>query len=145
MAQAGARLPLTPELATEISRRTRPGEDHLGRTRIAATLGLTAPAPIAASAAQAVAARPLQLDQAAAATAVRVLAAVGPLTQLTLHRAGASVPAITTGQLAGVGRRRGDLRRPRSVAGAGLAEAPDRYRALVAVAAGRDLTRAEMV
>lgn len=30
----------TPELATEISRRTRPGEDHLARVRIAATLGL---------------------------------------------------------------------------------------------------------
>lgn len=40
---AGAHLPLTPEMATEVSRRSRPGEDHLGRTRVARTLGLPGP------------------------------------------------------------------------------------------------------
>ena len=33
------RLPLSAELATEVTRRTHPGEDHLARTRIATNLG----------------------------------------------------------------------------------------------------------
>lgn len=148
LAQAGSRLPLTPELAAEIARRTRPGEDHLARTRIAATLGLATPAGVPPS----LTARLSQVDQAAAAIAVRVLATVGPLPQHTLHYAIArarrfrSLPTITTRQLTAalveVGATRDDRGRWRAPAGR---EAPDRYRALSAVAAGRHLTRTEMV
>lgn len=151
LAQAGSRLPLTPELATEISRRSRAGEDHLARVRIAATLGLIAPAPTPA-AAPSVAAHPAQADQAAAAIAVRVLATVGPLPSHALRHAIARVrrfrplPPITTQQLAAalvdVGATCDDQGRWHAPADA---RNPDRYRALVAVAGGRDLTRAEMV
>ena len=41
---AGDRLPLSAPLITEATRVSAPGEDHLGRVRIAATLGLSAPA-----------------------------------------------------------------------------------------------------
>src|SRR6478735_6725450 len=44
VAAAGAHLPLSPETATQISRRSRPGEDHRGRARVASTLGLPRPA-----------------------------------------------------------------------------------------------------
>ena len=152
LALAGAGLPLTPELATEVCRRTRPGEDHLARVRIAETLGLAAPAPIAAGAAPSVATRPSQSDQAAAAIAVRVLAAVGPLPLHALNGAVARarrfrpLPPITTGQLAAalvdVGATCDDRGRWQSPA---ACKAPDRYRALVTMAGGRDLTRAEMV
>lgn len=148
LAQAGSRLPLTAELATEISRRTRPGEDHLARTRIATTLGLATPA----AAPRSLATRRSQADHAAAAIAVRVLATVGPLPQHALHHGIArarrfrSLPPIRTGQLAAalihVGATSDDRGRWHAPADS---RAPDRYRALVAVAAGRDLTRAEMV
>ena len=42
---AGSRLPLSVELATALARRTRPGEDHLGRVRAATAFGLAAPRP----------------------------------------------------------------------------------------------------
>jgi len=42
---AGARLPLTRHLIGEVTRPSIVGEDHLGRTRIAATLDLPAPNP----------------------------------------------------------------------------------------------------
>ena len=152
LTQAGSRLPLTPELAGEVSRRTRLGEDHLARVRVAATLGLVDPAPVAAGSAPSVDARPSQADLAAAAIAVRVLAAVGPLPLHALHHAIArsrrfrSLPPITPGRLAtalgDVGAAFDDWGRWQAPASA---EAPARYRALVAIAAGRDLTRAEMV
>jgi len=42
VAAAGARLPLDAELEREVARPTRPGEDHLARTRWAHLLGCTA-------------------------------------------------------------------------------------------------------
>ena len=45
---AGARQPLSPALITAATRPSTPGEDHLGRVRIATTLGLPAPAAAAA-------------------------------------------------------------------------------------------------
>ena len=44
VAAAGAHLPLSPEMATQINRRSRPGEDHRGRARVASTFGLPPPA-----------------------------------------------------------------------------------------------------
>ena len=150
LTEAGSRLPLTPEVATEIARRTRSGEDHIARTRVAATLGLAIPAPVAT--ASSVATRLSQADRAAAAIAVRVLATVGPLPSHVLRQAIARVrrfrplPTITIKQLAAalvdVGATCDEQGRWHSPA---EARAPDRYRALVATAAGRDLTRAEIV
>lgn len=148
LVQAGSRLPLTPELAAEIARRTRPGEDHLARTRIASTLGLAAPAGVPPSRT----ARLAQVDQAAAAIAVRVLSTVGPLPPHILHHAIARarrfrpLPPITNEQLAAaltdVGATYDDQGQWHAPADG---RAPDRYQALVAVVGGRDLTRAEMV
>lgn len=78
VAASGAHLPLTPEIATEISRRSRTGEDHRGRARVASTFGLPPPAPPASPAPTP---RPrMSPDQwAAAGIAVRVLATLGPL------------------------------------------------------------------
>lgn len=152
LAHAGSRLPLTPELAGEISRRTRPGEDHLARVRLAATLGLAAPAPIATGPAPSMESRPSQADLSAAAIAVRVLAAVGPLPLHALQDAVARarrfrpLPPIATGQMVAalvvVGATCDDHGRWQAPASA---EAPARYRALVTMAGGRGLTRAEMV
>lgn len=145
----GSHLPLSAELTTEISRRTRPGEDHLARTRIATTLGLAAPESPAPRPA---AAQPSQADRAAAAIAARVLATVGPLPQDALHHAISrtrrfrSLPPIPTGHLAAAliaaGATRDDHGRWQAPSDA---TAPARYQALVAFTAGRDLTRTEMV
>jgi len=86
LAAAGARLPLTDELTARVSRPSTLGEDHLGRTRIARSLGLpppdrpvppARPAPSGSS----------QADRRAAGIAVRVLAAAGPQTLSTLQAA----------------------------------------------------------
>ena len=91
---------------------------------------------------------PSQADRAAAAIAARVLAAVGPLPLTVLRTAIArarrfrSLPPMTARQLTtaltAIGATRDDRGRwqaPDDVT------APDRYRALVTHAAGRDLTR----
>lgn len=148
---AGSRLPLSAELATEVTRRTHPGEDHLARTRIATTFGMAAPEPPPASR-RTQAAGPSQADRAAAGIAARVLATVGPLHLDTLHlaigraRRFRSRPPVTAGQLttalttAGATRDdRGRWQAPDDVT------APDRYWALVTHAAGRELTRNEMI
>ena len=41
---AGTRLPLTTALITTVTRRSEPADDHLGRVRIADTLGMPRPA-----------------------------------------------------------------------------------------------------
>jgi hypothetical protein len=76
---AGRRLPLSPFLINEATRSSAPGEDHLGRVRIASTLGVPAPAadPVG-ELAQAVGVVRAGHLTAARATA-RMLAATGPL------------------------------------------------------------------
>jgi hypothetical protein len=149
---AGSRLPLPAPLIAEAARASAPGDDHLGRVRIAATLGL--PAPVAAPVddpAPVVDAVPSGHLTVARASA-RALAAVGPL----------DLPAVA----ATITRtRRFRARNPlsdRDLAAALTAVgctldpdgrwhppdgvvAPDRYRVIVTLAAGRDLTRAEMI
>lgn len=75
--KAGASLPLTTELCGEVARRSRPGEDHLARCRVASTLGLGEPLPPVARAVPEL--RPSARDIAAARTAIRVLGAISPL------------------------------------------------------------------
>ena len=143
-----------PTLATEVARGTRPGEDHLARTRIAATLGLTAPRPAAPPPTPSPPAPtgPSKADLGAAEIAVRVLATVGPLPLDELHpaivraRRFKSHSPITAQRLAialsvaGVTRdEQGRWQAPTD------ATPPDRYQALAAIAAGCDLTRSEMV
>ena len=146
---AGSRLPLSADLAAELTRRTRPGEDHLARTRTATTVGLPAPHPPAPTIAPA---GPSQADRAAAAIAARVLAAVGPLplsvlrTAIERSRRYRSLPPVTTRRLTtaltALGAThddQGHWHAPDDVT------APGRYRALIVNAAGRDLTRSEMI
>lgn len=149
--EAGARLPVSPDIVDQSSRASLVGEDHLGRTRIADTLSLPVPLPppVDPSPGTAVAPRlPLTSGRAAA----RLLAAVGPLTTGTL--------------LAAVNRsrrhhRRSDLSADDLIAallaiGASLSDdgtwepppgtvAPQRYRDVVAAAGGRELTRHQMI
>ncbi len=75
---AGPRLPLPGPLIAEATRASAPGEDHRGRVRIAATLGL--PVPAAAPADTPPPERGATAAQLTAArAAVRVIAAAGPL------------------------------------------------------------------
>src|SRR5690349_16524468 len=149
---AGSRLPLPAPLIAEATRGSAPGDDHLGRVRIATTLGLSAPAaaPVdePAPVVDAVPAGHLTVARASA----RALAAVGPL----------DLPAVA----AAIARtRRFRARNPladRDLAAALTAVgctldpagqwhppdgvvASDRYRVIVTLAAGRVLTRAEMI
>jgi len=148
---AGRRLPVSAPLTSEATRVSAPGEDHLGRVRIAATLGLPAPAAAPAD-------EPAPVDSVPAGhltvarAAARVLAAVGPL----------DLPALA----AVIARSRrfrvrnplsdGDLAAALTTAGCTLDQdgrwnpptevvAPERYRVIVTLAFGRDLTRAEMI
>jgi hypothetical protein len=148
---AGHRLPLSASLIAEATRISAPGDDHQSRVRIAATLGLLAPA-----APQVHEPSPINTVPAGhltvARASMRALAAVGPL----------DLPAVT----AVVARtRRFRTRNPLSdnelaaaltAVGCTVAAdgrwhppvgvvAPDRYRVIVTLAAARDLTRAEMI
>ena len=76
---AGRRLPVSVPLITAATRVSAPDEDHLGRCRVATTLGLPAPATAPAT----VNAVPVGHLTAARAS-VRVLAAVGPLDLSTI-------------------------------------------------------------
>lgn len=146
---AGRRVPLSAALITEATRPTRPGEDHLARTRIAAALGLPPPRPPASIS---VPAGPSRADRAAATVAARVLAAVGPLPLVELHaaversRRHRSLPPPTPRELAialtALGAtidNQNQWQAPHDVA------APARYRALDLAAAGRTLTRGQMI
>ena len=144
----GSTLPLTPAVITEATRRSTPAEDHLARVRIARTLALAAPdrpsPPVAHTA-------PLT-HQAPFNSAMRILAAVGPLHTETL------IEAIVRSRRF---RDRtpfsaGDLEAPLQHSGAALttdgrwsapskAVGTDRYRAIVTAGAGSDLTRADMI
>jgi hypothetical protein len=144
---AGARQPLSSALITAASRPSTPTEDHVGRMRIATTLGLRTPA--AAPPATENSLSPGQL--AAARTAVRVLAATGPLTLPVLagavtrsHRFRTRntlsdndlVAALTA---VGCTQRDGRWYPPAGVV------PPERYRSIVALADGRELTRQQMI
>jgi len=135
-------------VATEAARRSRPGEDHLARARIARTLGLTIPQPAIAPSAPA---PPSQADRAAAAIAVRVLAAAGPLPLDALlaavrrSRRFATLPVVTAAQLVIALTEAGATEDQRTWQPPGGATAPPRDRALVSIAAGRVLARQEMI
>jgi hypothetical protein len=106
---AGARLPLTDEVITAVTRASTPGDDHRARVRTAGTLALPAPspprqAPVTSSASPVT---PAQLR--AARAAARVLAAVGPLPMDTLlaavtrsRRFRSRTPLTATGLAAGL-------------------------------------------
>jgi hypothetical protein len=151
---AGARLPLSTDLIIGTARRSRPDEDHLGRVRIADTLGLPRPAPpepptprIPRVPRSGLSAGP-QVTWAAA----RILAAVGPLDLDTLltaverSRRFRDRTPFTAPDLAAALTAMGAVMGPDGywAAPAGV-PAPDRYRAIVDAAAGRDLTRADMI
>ena len=128
-----------------------PGEDHLGRLRIAATLGLSAPEAASVDEPASVDAVPAGHLPVARA-AVRVLAATGPLDLPAL----AAVVARTrrfrarnplsdvelAAALTTVGCTPDRDGRWRPPAGVG---APDRYRLIALLATGRDLTHAEII
>lgn len=148
---AATGLALTADVVDQASRPSLPGEDHTARVRVAATLHLPAPGP---------AARPLMAghvlgsgDRAAAVTAGRLLAAAGalPLDMLVaavarsrrFRRTPPSSPqglaaALTALRLAALGPA-GRWQASRGT------RAPARYRAIVTAAAGRDLTRRDMI
>jgi hypothetical protein len=101
LAAAGGRLPVTDDLAAQVGRPSTAGEDHLGRTRAAATLGVPPPDPPVPPA------RPAgssQTDRRVAGIAVRVLAAAGPQTldtvQAAITRSRRDRPAPTDADLA---------------------------------------------
>lgn len=146
---AGARLPLDARVIADASRASRPGEDHLGRVRIAATLGIL-PLPVPPPTAPVHVVPPPAT--ASGRAALRMLAAAGPLTITTL------TSALDRG-------RRFRSRRPRSVdsleaalAAAGAVRdaggrwhapagttATERYQLIVTASAGKELNRREMI
>jgi hypothetical protein len=149
---AGQRLPVSAPLITEATRISAPGDDHLGRVRIAATLGVPAPAAALVEDPPPVAGAVPAGHLTVARGSARVLAAVGPL----------DMPTITA-TIARTRRLRArnplsdsDLAVALAKAGCSVGQdgrwhppggvvAPDRYRVIATLAAGRDLTRAEMI
>lgn len=145
--EAGRRQPLTVELAADMARRSSPTQDHLGRVRIARTFGLPSPAPPHRPSVPAVSVA----DRAAADTAVRVLATIGPATVPTLlhavHRSRRfkTGPPLSIDQLrdalTGVGATRdghGRWHPPPQV------RAPRGFLALAAALGQQELTRQEL-
>ncbi|MEP6560271.1 MAG: hypothetical protein ABJD68_04235 [Nakamurella sp.] len=148
---AGARQPVPESLAAEATRPSTQDEDHLGRVRIAMTLGLPAPM-LAARPTSARADVPPSTHLAAARAGLRVLAAAGPLTLPTIAAAvtrshrfrsrdhllhGDFVAALV--EVGGTLDADGLWRAPAGV------DPPARYMVIVTEAAGRDLTRQEMI
>ena len=86
LAAAGARLPLTDELAAEVSRPSSSGEDHRGRVRVATSLAVPRPG-LSVHPTRPARPRLSQTDHRVAGIAVRVLAAAGPQTLDTLQAA----------------------------------------------------------
>ena len=149
---AGETLPLSTDLVAAATRRSRAGEDHLARVRTARTLGL--PEPQAPAGKAPVLSRDLVSSNVAAAawSAARVLAAVGPLNLDTLHAAVTRsrrfrhrTPFTATElgtALTAAGAEQGPDGRWHAPPGVPV---PDRHRVIVELAAGRDLTRAGMI
>ena len=148
---AGARLPLSVELATEICRRSIDGEDHLGRSRVAKTFGFPPPTP-AARLEQPKQPRLSREDRAAPIAMIRVLAVAGPQTLNTLRASVARTrrhrsvtptdPQLAAGLLAlgAVPDERGRWHAPSHQ------WTPMQYQSLMMAAAGdRTLTRNTMI
>jgi hypothetical protein len=148
---AGSRIPLSAPLIAEATRVSAPGDDHLGRARIAATLGLPTPATAPVDHPITVGAVPAG-HLTVARAAVRLLTAVGPLDPPAVAAAAARSRRFRArnplsdsdlaAALTAVGctlDRDGQWHPPGGV------NAPERYRVIVGLAAGRDLTRAEMI
>ena len=147
--EVGVRLPLRPETVSAASRPSTPGDDHLARVRIARTLGLPAP-EVPSAKPDRPPVRPGALNTANAT--VRLLAAVGPLSTETLlvalarsrrfrHRApmAAAELDVALAVLGATRRADGNWQAPPG------AIAPARYQVIAATAAGKDLTRADMI
>jgi len=139
-------------VVVEAERDSTPDHDHLGRVRIATTLGLTRPELASVG-------HPLDdggslssARLAVARTALRLLTAVGPLTLPTIAAAVARSrrfrdrDPVSDADLAAAMRAAGcttdDLDRCHPPAGALPA---DRDQVIVTRAAGREMTRAEMI
>jgi hypothetical protein len=149
---AGIKQPLSPSVVIEAERDSTPDDDHLGRVRIATTLGLTRPELASVG-------HPLDdggslssAQLAVARTALRLLTAVGPLTLPTIAAAVArsrrfrdrdpvSDADLAAAMLA-AGCTTDDLDRWHPPAGAISSE---RDHVIVTRAAGREITRAEMI
>ncbi|MEP6560817.1 MAG: hypothetical protein ABJD68_07045, partial [Nakamurella sp.] len=148
---AGADLPLTPALITAATRRSHSGEDHLGRVRLARTLGLPPPKapPVRPAPSEET---PSPAAMSAARAAGRILAAVGPQDLDTLlaavtrsHRFRRRMPLPATDLAAaliaiGATMALDDRWRPPPEV-----SPPDKYRTIVTAVAGRELTRAQMI
>jgi hypothetical protein len=144
---AGRRQPLTVELAADMTRRSTPTEDHLGRVRIATTFGLPPPAPPHRPS------RPVVslADHAAAATAGRVLATIGPATLHTLLHAVHRSRRFKSGPPMSIDQLRDALAWVGAVHdGQGRwhpppqARAPQRFLALAAALGQQELSRQEL-
>jgi len=145
-----AGVELHPRIIADATRPSAPGQDHLGRVRIATTLHLPAPAAVKPVAPVLPTVSPSQL--AAGRAAIRLLATVGPLDLDTVFAAIARcrrfrvrdpltardlVAALDT-----LGATRGNDLLWHAPSGA---EVPARYRSIVEAAAGIDLTRQQMI
>lgn len=78
---AGRRQPLTPDIAGQLTRRSTPAQDHQGRVRIATAFGLPPPRPASS---EPPATQLPASDRAAADTAIRVMATIGPTIMINL-------------------------------------------------------------
>jgi hypothetical protein len=151
---AGARLPVTTMMISAVTRRSGPTEDHVGRVRIADTLGLPRPAP--PEPANPPIPRIPQSGSSAGPkitrAAAQVLSAVDPLDLHTLltaverFRRFRNRKPLTATDLAAALTTIGAVPGPDGHwAAPPSVTAPDRYRVIVATGGGRDLTRADMI
>jgi hypothetical protein len=151
VAAAGARLPLPPTVVTAALRRSRPDQDHLSRTRIAATLGLAAPPPAVLLTPVRPARRsPVAVETARAA--IDVLSTVGPLELDDLLAAVSRQRRIRGRDPLDSKEFEAALQRAGAAAdGTGRWVAPpgrqptERYRAIATAARGRELTRGDLI
>jgi hypothetical protein len=145
-----AGVELHPGIVADATRPSTPGEDHLSRLRIATTLHVPAPAAARPAAPAVPAVSPSHL--AAGRAAIRLLATVGPLDIDTVfaaigrcRRFRVRDPLTARDLVAALdclGATRGNDLLWRAPA---AAEVPSRYRSIARAAAGRDLTRQQMI
>lgn len=154
VADAGTDLPLPPALVTAAMRPSRPGEDHLARTRIAHTLGLPEPAEPKPPTPQGVPRPPRSPDRISpsAWAGVRLLATLGPLDldtvvtavnrQRSIHRCDPLSGSVMAESLHRVGATVDEHGRWHPPSGR---SAPPRYRKVADAAAGRVLSRGDLI